>query len=52
MKNAATLERALRDLLEQVESLEDVTFSRDFVPYKAEAVWDDVIRYAREALEE
>ena len=39
--------RALGDLLDQCDSLEHITFSRDFVPYKAEAVWNDVNNHAK-----
>ena len=45
-----TVEQALRELLEQIETLESVTFSRDLEPYKAEACWDDAILNARAAL--
>lgn len=46
------LRSALRDLVEQVELLEDVTYSRDTEPYKAEACWDDALRRAKAALDE
>lgn len=41
---------ALKDLLEQVESLEDFTLTRDAEPYKAEACWDYAIHQAHEAI--
>jgi len=41
---------ALRDLLEQVESLEGYSLTRDIEPYKAQAIWDSAIRNARNAL--
>lgn len=44
------LERALRSLLEQVESLEDYSLTRDLEPYKAQACWDDAIRTASDLL--
>ena len=50
MTREQALENALRELLEQIDTLEGVTYSRDFEPYKAEAVWDDAIRRAEDAL--
>lgn len=44
------LERALRRLLDQVESLEDYSLTRDTEPYKAQACWDDAIREASNLL--
>jgi len=44
------LERALRSLLDQVESLEGYQLTRDLDPYKAQACWDDAIRHASDAL--
>jgi hypothetical protein len=44
------LERALRRLLEEVESLEDYTLTSDVEPYKAQACWDDAIREASNLL--
>lgn len=41
---------ALRDLLDQVQSLDDFTLTRDVEPYKAEACWDDVIREGLDAI--
>lgn len=41
---------ALRELLEAIDTLESVTFSRDLERYKAEAVWEDAIRRAQDAL--
>ena len=41
---------ALRDLLEQVDSLDDFTLTRDVDSYKAEANWNDALRCARAAL--
>ena len=41
---------ALRDLLEQVESLNDYELTRDVDNYKAQACWDDAIRRAQAAL--
>ena len=49
-RRTMTVEQALRELLEQIETLESVTFSRDLEPYKAEACWDDAILNARAAL--
>ena len=46
----ATLESALRDLLEQIDCLDDIAFSKDTEPYKAEACWDDANRRARDVL--
>ena len=42
--------QALGELLEQIECLGGVEFSKDLEPYKAEAVWDDTIRRAQTAL--
>lgn len=42
--------QALRELLEAIDTLEGVTFSRDLEPYKAEAIWDDALRRAQDAL--
>jgi len=44
------LARALRDLLEQIDLLDNITFSRDTEPYKAEACWEDALRRAKNAL--
>lgn len=44
------LAHALRNLLEQVESLDDYTLTRDVEPYKAQANWDAAIRDAHEVL--
>jgi hypothetical protein len=43
---------ALRDLLEQIDCLDDISYSRDLVPYKAEACWNDAYNNACEALKE
>lgn len=45
-----TTKQALRELLEAIETLEGVVFSRDLEQYKAEAVWDDAVRRAQDAL--
>ena len=44
------LERALKDLLEQVESLDSYGLTRDTETYKAQACWDDAIYRASQAL--
>ena len=44
------LRRALRELLEEVESLDGIEFSRDIEPYKAEANWDAALYAAGKAL--
>ncbi len=41
---------ALTDLLDQVDSLDDYTLTRDIEKYKAEAIWDDALDRARIAL--
>ena len=43
----ATLQSALADLIEQIDTLDDVTMSRDVEPYKAQASWDEALRRAR-----
>lgn len=42
-----TLKKALVELLEQIDSLEGVEYTRDTEPYKAEACWDSAVSYAR-----
>ena len=44
------LYRALSDLLEQIECLDGIEYTKDLDRYKAEAIWDDVIRQAQDAL--
>jgi hypothetical protein len=44
------LERALRELVEQIDSLDDFTLTRDLEPYKAEACWNDAYRNALDVL--
>ena len=44
------LRDALQGLLEQVDSLDDYTLTRDVEMYKAQACWDDAIRTAIDAL--
>ena len=46
------LYRALSDLLEQIECLDGIEYTKDIEPYKAEAIWNDVIRQAQDALKE
>lgn len=41
---------ALRELLEQIDCLGGIEFSKDLEPYKAEAVWDDALRRASAAI--
>lgn len=48
-REAGLLSRA-GDLLEQIDTLEGVEFSRDFEPYEAEACWDDAVSRLRAAL--
>ena len=43
------LRDALHGLLEQVDSLDDYTLTRDVEMYKAQACWDDAIRTAIDA---
>jgi hypothetical protein len=51
MNNAADLLRgALRDLLEQVDSLYCYELTRDLDVWEAESNWEDAIRRARAAL--
>ena len=40
------LERALKELYEQVQSLDDYTLTRDTEAYKAQACWDDALTQA------
>jgi hypothetical protein len=42
--------RALRELLEQIDSLEGVTFTRDLEPHEAEVCWEAAIDQARSVL--
>lgn len=48
--NEIKLRRALKDLLEQVESLNGVEFTKDIEPYKAEANWNDAMENAHAVL--
>lgn len=41
---------ALDELLEQIECLGGIEYSRDVEPYKAEANWNDAVRRAENAL--
>jgi hypothetical protein len=45
------LERAARELLEQIDMLECVELSRDLPTHEAEACWDDAISRLRKLLE-
>lgn len=45
------LRKALKDLLDQVDSVEHVEFTRDIEQYKAQANWNDAIDQARMILE-
>ncbi len=47
---APMLLQALNELLEQIECLSSIEYSRDVEPYKAEACWDDAIRRAQDAI--
>ena len=44
------LTQTLGDLLEQIDCLDGIEYSKDLDRYKAEAVWDDVLNSAQEAL--
>lgn len=46
----ADLWHALKDLLEQIDLLDDITYGRDTEAYKAEACWNDAYERARKAL--
>lgn len=46
------LVQALRDLLEQIDCLDDISYSRDTEPYKAEANWQDTYDRACAVLKE
>jgi hypothetical protein len=48
----ANLLTALRGLLEQIESLDDYSLTRDLEPYEAEACWEDAIAFAHRAISE
>ena len=50
MNENGKLRSALSDLLEQIECLGGIEYSKDLEPYKAEACWDDAIRRAQRAL--
>lgn len=43
------LKTVLRELLGNIDCLDDVIFTKDSEPYKAEAVWADALDRAREA---
>ena len=45
----AKIKAALNELLEQIDLLDGIEYSRDTDRYKAEASWDDVVDRAREA---
>lgn len=49
-KEAGKLRYALKDLLEQVDCLDGVEFSKDLDPNEAENNWLDAIANARKAL--
>lgn len=42
--------RAIRELLEQIDTLEGVTFTRDLDPHEAEVCWEAAIDQARSVL--
>lgn len=44
------MQRALIDLLDQIDSLDDYSLTRDLEPYEAEACWDGALDYARDVL--
>ena len=41
---------ALRDLTQEVDSLEDITLTHHIDRYKAQAIWNDVCKQADKAL--
>ena len=43
MDELARVKGALRDLVEQVDSLEGYQLTRDIDPHEAQATWDDVL---------
>jgi hypothetical protein len=45
------LERAARELLEQIDMLEGVELCRDLPVHEAEACWDDAVSRLRKLLE-
>lgn len=47
MTNEQALVRVLEELIEQIDSLESVTFTRDVEHYKSEAVWNYTLLRAR-----
>jgi hypothetical protein len=50
--DVATLRSALRELLEAIEYIEYMTFTRDIETYKSEAIWDEAVSRAKKALKE
>ena len=48
--HTTALREALKDLLEQVDSLDDIKFTRDVDSYKAKASWNDAYERACKAL--
>lgn len=46
------LTQALRELIEQIDCLDGIEYSRDLEPYKAEACWDDAYNRACKVLKE
>lgn len=50
--DVATLRRALHELLEAIDYIEDMTFTRDIESYKSEAIWDAAVENAKKALKD
>ncbi len=51
-RDRARLIRALRNVMSEIESLDDFKLSRDIPPYQAEEVWNDTMRSASALIEE
>ena len=39
--------KALKELLEAIELIEDITFTRDLLPHESEAIWNDAVTRAK-----
>lgn len=42
--------QALKDLIEQIDTLEDVVYTRDLEEWEAEALWEEARTRARNAI--
>ena len=49
-KKLKSAKKALSELLEAIELIEDMTFTRDLLPHESEAIWNDAVTRAKEAI--